>query len=65
VSGRREGKVVSVTSGSTGIGRAIAARSLAEGAAAVIAGRRTDVGEQVAAELRAAATGGTGTGDVR
>jgi NAD(P)-dependent dehydrogenase (short-subunit alcohol dehydrogenase family) len=64
--GRLEAKVVLVTGGSTGIGRAVAARSLAEGAAVVIAGRRRDVGERTAAELRAAVdTSGTGGGDVR
>ena len=64
--GRLEAKVVLVTGGSTGIGRAVAARSLAEGAAVVIAGRRPDMGERTAAELRAALdTTGTGGGDVR
>jgi NAD(P)-dependent dehydrogenase (short-subunit alcohol dehydrogenase family) len=64
--GRLEAKVVLVTGGSSGIGRAVAARSLTEGAAVVIAARRSDVGERTAAELRAAfdATG-TGGGDVR
>lgn len=63
--GRLDRKVVVVTGGSTGIGRGLAALSLAEGAAAGIAGRRSDVGWRTAAELRAAVdTTGTGGGDV-
>ena len=42
-----------VTGGSTGIGRAVAGRAAAEGASVVIAGRREDVGERAAAEIRA------------
>jgi NAD(P)-dependent dehydrogenase (short-subunit alcohol dehydrogenase family) len=50
--GRLASKVVVVTGGGTGIGRAVARRVVAEGAAVVIAGRREEVGEQAAAELR-------------
>ena len=53
MAGRLAAKVVLVTGGGTGIGRAVAARAVADGAAVVIGGRRTDVGEQAAAELRA------------
>src|SRR5262249_57761066 len=52
VSGRLASKVVVVTGGGTGIGRAVAARAVADGAAVVIAGRRRDAGERAAAELR-------------
>jgi NAD(P)-dependent dehydrogenase (short-subunit alcohol dehydrogenase family) len=44
---------VIVTGGSTGIGRAVAGRVVAEGGAVVIAGRRPEPGERAAAELRA------------
>jgi NAD(P)-dependent dehydrogenase (short-subunit alcohol dehydrogenase family) len=40
MSGRLESKVVLVTGGGTGIGRAMAARAAADGAAVVIGGRR-------------------------
>jgi NAD(P)-dependent dehydrogenase (short-subunit alcohol dehydrogenase family) len=50
--GRLASKVVLVTGGATGIGRAVARRAAAEGAAVVIAGRRRDVGQQAAAQLR-------------
>ena len=53
MAGRLAGKVVVVTGGSSGIGRAIAERVVAEGAAVVIGARREDVGEAVAAGLRA------------
>ena len=49
---RLASKVVVVTGGGTGIGRAVAARAVADGAAVVVAGRREDVGERAAAELR-------------
>jgi NAD(P)-dependent dehydrogenase (short-subunit alcohol dehydrogenase family) len=45
-------KVVVVTGGGTGIGRAVASRAVSDGAAVVIGGRRTDVGEDAAAQLR-------------
>jgi NAD(P)-dependent dehydrogenase (short-subunit alcohol dehydrogenase family) len=51
---RLESKVIVVTGGSSGIGRAVAERVVAEGAAVVIGARRTDVGENVAAGIRAA-----------
>jgi NAD(P)-dependent dehydrogenase (short-subunit alcohol dehydrogenase family) len=50
--GRLESKVVLVTGGATGIGRAVARRAAADGAAVVMAGRRRDVGERAAAQLR-------------
>jgi NAD(P)-dependent dehydrogenase (short-subunit alcohol dehydrogenase family) len=52
VTGCLASKVVVVTGGGTGIGRAVAGRMVAEGAAVVIGGRRKDVGERAAAELR-------------
>jgi len=52
VTGRLASKVVVVTGGGTGIGRAVAARAAADGAAVVVAGRRQDVGERAARELR-------------
>jgi NAD(P)-dependent dehydrogenase (short-subunit alcohol dehydrogenase family) len=53
MAGRLSSKVVIVTGGSTGIGRAVADRIAAEGGAVVIAGRRPELGEQAAAALRA------------
>jgi NAD(P)-dependent dehydrogenase (short-subunit alcohol dehydrogenase family) len=53
MAGRLSSKVVIVTGGSTGIGRAVADRVVAEGGAVVIAGRRREPGERAAAELRA------------
>ena len=53
MAGRLSSKVVIVTGGSTGIGRAVAGRVVAEGGAVVIAGRRTEPGERAAAGLRA------------
>jgi NAD(P)-dependent dehydrogenase (short-subunit alcohol dehydrogenase family) len=51
---RLASKVIVVTGGSSGIGRAVAERVAAEGAAVVIGARRTDAGERVAAGIRAA-----------
>ena len=45
-------KVVIVTGGATGIGRAVAGRVVADGGAVVIGGRRRDTGEQAAGQLR-------------
>jgi NAD(P)-dependent dehydrogenase (short-subunit alcohol dehydrogenase family) len=50
--GRLASKVVLVTGGATGMGRAVARRAAAEGAAVVIAGRRAEVGQRAAAQLR-------------
>ena len=52
MTGRLASKVVVVTGGGTGIGRAVAARAMADGAAVVIGGRRKDVGERAATDLR-------------
>ncbi|HEY1322445.1 MAG TPA: SDR family NAD(P)-dependent oxidoreductase, partial [Streptosporangiaceae bacterium] len=52
MSGRLSSKVVVVTGGGTGIGKAVARRAVAEGAAVVIGSRRQNLGEQAAAELR-------------
>jgi NAD(P)-dependent dehydrogenase (short-subunit alcohol dehydrogenase family) len=46
-------KVVIVTGGASGIGRAVAGRIASEGGAVVIAGRRRDAGERAAEQLRA------------
>ena len=53
MAGGLSSKVVIVTGGSTGIGRAVAGRVVADGGAVVIAGRRPEPGERAAAELRA------------
>jgi NAD(P)-dependent dehydrogenase (short-subunit alcohol dehydrogenase family) len=53
VTGRLESKVILVTGGSSGIGRAVAQRVALEGAAVVIGARRESVGNEVAAEIRA------------
>ena len=50
--GPLESKVVVITGGGTGIGRAVASRAVSDGAAVVIGGRRRDVGEDAAAQLR-------------
>ena len=55
---RLESKVIVVTGGSSGIGRAVAERVASEGAAVVIGARRKDLGEEVAAAIRAAGGGG-------
>jgi NAD(P)-dependent dehydrogenase (short-subunit alcohol dehydrogenase family) len=52
MTGRLASKVVVITGGGTGIGRAVARRVVSEGAAVVIGGRRREAGEQVTAELR-------------
>jgi NAD(P)-dependent dehydrogenase (short-subunit alcohol dehydrogenase family) len=52
MAGRLAAKVVIVTGGASGIGRAVAGRVVAEGGAVVIAGRRRELGERAAAELR-------------
>jgi NAD(P)-dependent dehydrogenase (short-subunit alcohol dehydrogenase family) len=46
-------KVVIVTGGASGIGRAVVGRVVSDGGAVVIAGRRRDAGEQAAEQLRA------------
>jgi NAD(P)-dependent dehydrogenase (short-subunit alcohol dehydrogenase family) len=51
MAGRLSSKVVIVTGGSTGIGRAVADRVVAEDGAVVIAGRRREPGERAASEL--------------
>ncbi len=48
---RFAGKVVVVTGGTTGIGRATVERLHAEGAAVVLCGRRTELGEDLAQDL--------------
>ena len=50
MTGRLASKVV-VTGGGTGIGRAVAARAAADGAAVVIGGRSQDVGERAATAI--------------
>jgi NAD(P)-dependent dehydrogenase (short-subunit alcohol dehydrogenase family) len=50
--GRLDGKIALITGGGTGIGKAAALLFAREGAAVVIAGRRADVGESAASEIR-------------
>jgi NAD(P)-dependent dehydrogenase (short-subunit alcohol dehydrogenase family) len=50
---RLASKVVIVTGGATGIGRAVGGRVASEGGAVVIAGRRAEPGERAAAEIAA------------
>jgi NAD(P)-dependent dehydrogenase (short-subunit alcohol dehydrogenase family) len=52
MSGHLASKVIVITGGGSGIGRAVAARVAAEGGAVVIGGRRTGPGEAAAEELR-------------
>lgn len=49
--GRLNDKVCIVTGATSGIGRATAERLVADGATVVLAGRRVELGEQIAAEL--------------
>ena len=51
---RFDGKVVLVTGGNSGMGRATAERVASEGAAVVLGARRKDVGDEVVAGIRAA-----------
>ena len=53
MAGPLESKVVIVTGGASGIGRAVADRIVADGGAVVIGGRRRDAGERAAEQLRA------------
>ncbi|MGW5648376.1 SDR family NAD(P)-dependent oxidoreductase [Saccharopolyspora sp. NPDC003752] len=53
-SGRFAGKAVLITGGTSGIGRATALAFAAEGARVSFCGRRTELGRQVEAEIRAA-----------
>ena len=53
--GRLQGKVCIVTGATSGIGRATAERFVAEGATVVLAGRRQELGEQIAGALGSAA----------
>ena len=50
---RFDGKVVLVTGGNSGMGRATAERVASEGAAVVLGARRKDVGDEVVAGIRA------------
>lgn len=53
MAGRLAGKVVVVSGGSSGIGRAVAERVAAEGARVVVGARRTDTGAQLVDGIRA------------
>ncbi|RZS31369.1 NAD(P)-dependent dehydrogenase (short-subunit alcohol dehydrogenase family) [Herbihabitans rhizosphaerae] len=53
MSSRLDSKVIVVTGGTSGIGRAVAERVASEGARVVLGARRKDVGEEVAAGIRA------------
>ncbi|MFE6777895.1 SDR family oxidoreductase [Streptomyces sp. NPDC057702] len=57
MSARLESKVIIVTGGNSGIGRAVAERVASEGARVVVAARRKDLGDEVVAGIRA--RGGT------
>jgi NAD(P)-dependent dehydrogenase (short-subunit alcohol dehydrogenase family) len=63
--GMLTGKVAVITGGTSGIGAAAAQRFAAEGATVVIAGRRKDEGERLAAELSLLAAEGATAGFVR
>ncbi|HEY3139929.1 MAG TPA: SDR family oxidoreductase [Acidimicrobiales bacterium] len=54
MSGRLHGKVIIVSGGSSGIGRAVAQRVASEGAAVVVGARRREEGAEVAAGIEAA-----------
>ncbi|KAA2261249.1 glucose 1-dehydrogenase [Solihabitans fulvus] len=54
MSSRFQSKVVVITGGTSGIGRAVAERVAAEGGAVVLGARRKDVGDEVVAGIRAA-----------
>jgi NAD(P)-dependent dehydrogenase (short-subunit alcohol dehydrogenase family) len=54
VTANLESKVIMITGGTSGIGRAVALRAASEGATVVVSGRRVDLGEGVAADIRAA-----------
>jgi 3-hydroxybutyrate dehydrogenase/3-oxoacyl-[acyl-carrier protein] reductase len=62
--GKLDGRVATITSGSTGIGRGIAEAFLAEGAKVVINGRNTEKGENALKELNAGDRGHFIQGDV-
>ncbi|WP_217196386.1 SDR family NAD(P)-dependent oxidoreductase [Streptomyces buecherae] len=53
MSTRLESKVIVVTGGTSGMGRAVAERIASEGASVVLAARRKDVGDEVVAGIRA------------
>ena len=51
---RFDGKVIAITGGNSGMGRATAQRVASEGAAVVLGARRKDVGDEVVVGIRAA-----------